>query len=259
MSEDGVHCSLQVHNLLPGPTRIFAWLQNADDTKLVQASLFLTLEGALARAELLQRNEWIQNHTIQRGRQARVEVNLALGGIATQHSTSFNGIAERAIDGETNGDWNAGSCTSTGGFGEHDSIHDADDPWWTVALKGGMASVRAITIYNRADCCTEYLRGFRILLSNQSLVSSRDDASELTENSFSHVLELRSIAEMVDCGSTDHLSLLALEGPLALDCEGVASHVTIWLPGSQRILSLCEVQVGLMRCSGIPLPSLLVD
>jgi hypothetical protein len=259
VSEDGVHCSLQVHNLLPGPTRIFAWLQNADDTKLVQASLFLTVEGALARAELLRRNEWIQNHNIHRGRRARVEVNLALDGLATQHSTSFHGVAGRAVDGITSGDFARGSCTHTGTVVGPDAISDADDPWWSVVLRGGMARVRRVTIYNRADCCTEYLRGFRILLSNQSLVSSRDDASELTENSFSHVLELRSIAEMVDCGSTDHLSLLALEGPLALDCEGVASHVTIWLPGSQRILSLCEVQVGLMRCSGVPLPSLLID
>lgn len=262
VTEDGAaRCPLKIHHLVPGPIRLIAIVETADGEEVANARVFLTLEGALARAELLQRNEWIQNHTIQRGRQARVEVNLALGGIATQHSTSFNGIAERAIDGETNGDWNAGSCTSTGGFGEHDSIHDADDPWWTVALKGGMASVRAITIYNRADCCAEDLRGFRIALSNESLVSpnvSPDSSGESGGASrrprFAHVLERRSkdMTGLVQCGETSFLSSHELEGPLTLECEGIASHVTIWVPGTQRTLSLCEVQVCPLRSLDCP-------
>lgn len=69
--------------------------------------------------------------------------NLALDGTATQSTTTNNGGASRAIDGNTDGVWNNNSVTHTAsGIGE----------WWQVDLEETYA-VGAITISNRTNCC----------------------------------------------------------------------------------------------------------
>jgi len=70
--------------------------------------------------------------------------NLALGKNTDQSTTTNNGDDSRAVDGNTNGNWNAGSVTHTAsGIGE----------WWLVEL-GGTYPIGDIDIYNRINCCT---------------------------------------------------------------------------------------------------------
>ena len=60
-------------------------------------------------------------------------------GAAKQSTTGFGGAPERAIDGKTDGKFDAGSVTHT----------DAqDDPWWMVDLKSPQ-EIGRIVIYNR--------------------------------------------------------------------------------------------------------------
>jgi len=71
---------------------------------------------------------------------AALGINFARQGFATQSSW---GSAERAIDGQTDGNFTHKSCSVT-----------AKDysPWWTVYFKN-IILVRKVIIHNRNDCC----------------------------------------------------------------------------------------------------------
>ena len=88
--------------------------------------------------------------------------NLALqtrGSTATQSSTAWGGVASRAIDGNTDGNFWNNSVTHT---------NDEYQPWWRVDL-GTPASLRTITLWNRTDCCGERLSDFRVSVLDDSL------------------------------------------------------------------------------------------
>ena len=59
---------------------------------------------------------------------AQTPVNLALGQMASQSSTTNDGVAERAVDGITSGQWGEGSVTHT---------ESTLQPWWEVDLGSG--------------------------------------------------------------------------------------------------------------------------
>ncbi|MEO6807823.1 MAG: DUF1553 domain-containing protein [Isosphaeraceae bacterium] len=67
--------------------------------------------------------------------------NVARTGKATQSSTGFGGLAERAIDGKTDGDYQANSTTHT---------NVEADPWWEVKLSKALP-IDQITLWNRTD------------------------------------------------------------------------------------------------------------
>ena len=81
--------------------------------------------------------------------------NVARAGKAKQSSTAHGGVAERAIDGNKNPDYNAGGQTHTDGFG---SIA----PWWEVDL-GKSVPVEKIEVYNRKGFESR-LNGFTVTL-----------------------------------------------------------------------------------------------
>ncbi|GIW41612.1 MAG: hypothetical protein KatS3mg076_2189 [Candidatus Binatia bacterium] len=88
--------------------------------------------------------------------------NLALGRPATQSSTIVGGVASRAVDGNTDGNWAAGSVTHTN--------WDLQG-WWEVDL-GVVASLSHIDVWNRTDCCSSRLRDFYVLVSDVPFVST---------------------------------------------------------------------------------------
>ena len=84
--------------------------------------------------------------------------NLALGKIASQISTRFGGVAERAVDGTTDGRYRANSVTHTA---------TADQTWWQVDL-AEQSIINSVEIYNRTDaCCTARLSDFYVLIDDQ--------------------------------------------------------------------------------------------
>jgi hypothetical protein len=89
---------------------------------------------------------------------AEVEVfsegeNVARRGAASQQSTDFGGPAELAIDGNTSGDYAAGSTT-------HTAL--ADDPWWELDLKSERP-IERIVVWNRVDSGLHVrLKDFRV-------------------------------------------------------------------------------------------------
>ncbi len=70
------------------------------------------------------------------------DTNLALGGKATQSTTAFSAVAERAIDGNTDGDFSTARSTT--------HTEEQADPWWEVDF-GEPRRVDHITIWNRTD------------------------------------------------------------------------------------------------------------
>jgi hypothetical protein len=76
--------------------------------------------------------------------------NLALGRPATQ-SSDF-APAERANDGNTDGDYFDGSVSHTG---------FDNNAWWAVDL-GASMSIGTIRVWNRTDCCYERLFPFQV-------------------------------------------------------------------------------------------------
>ncbi len=83
--------------------------------------------------------------------------NVARKGMASQSSVDYEGAAARAIDGNTGGDFDAGSTTHT---------KSEKNPWWELDL-GELASLDSIVIWNRTGGDVgSRLADFRLLALN---------------------------------------------------------------------------------------------
>src|SRR5438552_292784 len=78
--------------------------------------------------------------------------DVALGKAASQSSTYAPGFstADKAVDGNTDGNYGDGSITHT---------NFEYFAWWLVDL-GGNYDVNSITLWNRTDCCGYRLQNF---------------------------------------------------------------------------------------------------
>jgi hypothetical protein len=92
--------------------------------------------------------------------------NVAKGAKASQSTTAFGGVAERAVDGDCSGNWKENTVTHT--------IIDRPDPWWEVDL-GQPAAVDAVRLFNRTDACPERLKGFvlKLLDGDRTVLATR--------------------------------------------------------------------------------------
>lgn len=66
--------------------------------------------------------------------------NVARAGKATQSSVAFNGVAQRAIDGNHDGNYGSGTLTHT--------KENETNPWWELDLQSS-TPVSAVTVWNR--------------------------------------------------------------------------------------------------------------
>lgn len=85
-------------------------------------------------------------------------INLALGRPTTQSSTYGGAVPQRAVDGVTDGHWDAGSVTHT---------NLGTPGWWQVDLED-VSPVGEIVIYNRTDCCA-LLQDFDVRVSSDGV------------------------------------------------------------------------------------------
>lgn len=110
------------------------------------------------------------------------EENLALKGAAKQSSTDFGGDAQRAIDGNTDGDYVKKSVTHTG---------KQSNPWWEVDL-GEARPIDSIRIWNRMDggrSMAERIAGYRVqVLDAEHRVVWEDTPAEVPEPSSNFAL-----------------------------------------------------------------------
>jgi len=85
--------------------------------------------------------------------------NFAPSGVATQSTTGFGGLANRAIDGNTNQFWTNGSITHT---------NNSSFGWWELNMPTPV-NANKIVIYNRIDTAAlaDRLRGSILTIYNQ--------------------------------------------------------------------------------------------
>ncbi|XP_030249923.1 fucolectin-like [Sparus aurata] len=141
--------------------------------------------------------------------------NVALRGKATQ-SYRFGpdafGAAYNAIDGNRDSDYPADSCTHTA---------EQTNPWWRVDLLESYI-ITSITITNRGDCCAERINGAKIHIGN-----SLGYHNGITN-------PLAGVICEIPAGNSFTLTFTnRVEG----------RYVVVFLPGPNKILTLCEVEV----------------
>lgn len=142
--------------------------------------------------------------------------NLALSGRATQSDLLKNpwtgeALASNAIDGNRDPDFYHGSCTST---------EVQADPWWRLDLLDTYV-VKSITITNRKDCCPERLDGAKVHIGNSLL--NNGNSNPLAAK-ISSIPAGRSLTFKWKKGISGR-------------------YINVCLHGSNRILTLCELEV----------------
>jgi YD repeat-containing protein len=142
--------------------------------------------------------------------------NLAFNKTATQSSTNWSAPANRAVDGNTDGNFGDGSVTHT---------QVENQPWWQVDL-GSVQSIGNIDIWNRTDCCGDALTNFYVFVS--------DDPFASTDLSTTQNQTGVSSYHVSGQGGT----------PTTLNANRTGRYVRVQLVGQDR-LSLAEVQVWL--------------
>ena len=101
--------------------------------------------------------------------------NLALGGTATLSSTYPAGDAFKAIDGNNDPNWSAGSIA-------HSNCSTPTD-WLTIDL-GAIELIDEINIWNRMDCCSERLSNAYVMISSNPFPLNTDVNASLANAEF---------------------------------------------------------------------------
>ncbi len=121
----------------------------------VQPLVSNPIEGRFVRVEIPGNEKMLSLAEVQ---VFNKDENIALQGAAKQSSTGFNGPAELAIDGNTNGQYVEAKSTT------HTEI--SKDPWWELDLKSA-AAIDRVVIWNRTDAGTvERLSNFVVSVLN---------------------------------------------------------------------------------------------
>ncbi len=152
--------------------------------------------------------------------------HIAVGKPATQSSTRFNGVASRAVDGDTNGVYGAGSTTHT----------DNETGWWRVDLED-VYDITTINIHNRTDCCSDRLNGASLYIglidsTDPADYTKIDDLNANTVNAFPDInMQARYI--MVRRDNSNFLSLAEVEVYGTLAPPPSTDHIAIGKPATQ--------------------------
>ena len=141
-------------------------------------------------------------------------VNAAADGIASQSSTAYGAVANRAIDGNTDGVYNDGSVTHTA---------RQTQPWWQLAL-AQRTNVTHIVLHNRTDCCASRLSDVHVFVSESPFGDQTLD--ELLQNNNIHHTNLAG----------------AQANQTRVSVNRTGRYVRVQLAGTD-LLSLAEVQV----------------
>lgn len=151
-----------------------------------------------------------QSVELATGRPSAQSTQLAEGEVELMQSGSF-GASSKAVDGNSNTDFAADSCTHTA---------TQSNPWWRVDLQQ-RSVVNAVDVTNRGDCCGSRLSDFKIL------VGDYDDAKQM-------------MAGGSQCGGKHSIPQGKSQ---VISCGLEGQFVMVTIPGVNKILSLCEVGV----------------
>ena len=143
--------------------------------------------------------------------------NAALGMPATQHSLAWDGEPSRAVDGNTDGNYGAGTTTHT--------AEPSDEAWWQVDLQDTHA-IDEIEIWNRTDCCAERLSDYWVMVSE----------SPITADSLDEARTMPGVTAIHQPGQAGR--------PTRIDLDDLPGrYVRVQLASHSNPLSLSEVKV----------------
>jgi len=143
--------------------------------------------------------------------------NVAEGKSASQSSRYRSSTdAELAVDGDTNGDFYAGSVMHT---------KSGEQEWWQVDL-GNNQRISHIELFNRINCCSERLTDFYILVS---------------ENSFNSNASLDDLLNDPNVTSIHHATDVQASKTIDINTRG--RYLRVQLASSETPLAMAEVQV----------------
>jgi len=86
--------------------------------------------------------------------------NLAFGKQTNQINTAYGGLSTLGVDGNSETNYNRGSCTHT---------TKVKNAWWRVDL-GQDEPVSEVYIVNRGQCCADRLHKFEIRVGRLSFL-----------------------------------------------------------------------------------------
>ena len=178
------------------------------------ALVALTMVGVLGATREARADGWVYK-------------NWAVGRAASQSSTGWGGVASRAVDGNTNGNFASNSVTHTAG--------SESTPWWQLDLGSGIATyggpIDKIVIYNRTDCCIERLDDFYFVMSDTPITPGLDPATGFPYNWNGTGVSTWYIHDFPDSGS------------LTWNPNRGARYFELVSINSQPYLSLAEVEI----------------
>lgn len=141
--------------------------------------------------------------------------NFALAGTATQSSDAHGGVAMRAIDGNSDGNWNNGSVTHT---------NLGNESYLTIDL-GAVKQLDTVRLWNRSDCCSNRLSNLHVFVSDVpftgNTIADSQAQTNVLDKSFSGVVKSAADFEVNRTGR----------------------YVRVQLSASNEVLSLAEVEI----------------
>ena len=93
-------------------------------------------------------------------------------GAASSSTVGWGGEPDRAIDGNTDGNWGGGSCTHT----------DTNPAWWQVDL-GQTSTINRVAVFHRTNCCQDRLASANIIVSDTADFTTGTNCGALTDYS----------------------------------------------------------------------------
>lgn len=142
-------------------------------------------------------------------------INYALNQPTSQSGTQLGATSFRAVDGNTNGDlWGGESVTNTDW---------SEEAWWEVDLET-IRNIEYINVWNRTDCCSEWLSNFYVLVSDEPFISTDLNTTLNQDNVSSYFFE-------EEAGS-----------PTVININRTGRYVRIQLQG-QGAIALAELEV----------------
>ena len=110
----------------------------------------------------MESNSLVVNYTSGSTSNCASSYNLSLNQNALQSSVIYGATADKAVDGNFNGDFNAGSVIAT---------NFENNPWWQIDL-GTIKEIEEIRIWNRTDNRQDRLSNYYILISDEPFTST---------------------------------------------------------------------------------------
>ena len=169
--------------------------------------------------------------------------NVALKGVAAQSSACCFPDASKAIDGRRDSFYDNGQCSHT--------AWKTTDPWWQVDLRRTYI-VTSVKVTNRGDCCAERLDGAEIRIgnalenggtNNPRSRQQRRNSSQSSPASETTLTVSPPLLPIFRCAFITHIKAGKTS---TFHCEGgsmAGRFVNIIIPGTNKTLTLCEVEV----------------